>query len=242
MERIKSIHLASDGHLGLQIIFQLLILAFIAVPASLNLMSLNLINWGAFLALILFQYLITQIYFLFSKQNKLSFAKNIVVLIAIEVILFGLMLFGPYTILVKGLLFLQWLLIHLVIGTQNLLPILPPLFIAIEMVIMQNLIEMANANVLVTGFGFISFLFYISLFSWIASFYMERHSMGVEIAGKTSTSNQMLSLLRAFALVAFVIAIALVFLTDGMVMSQGIAYIVLVLVIAIYSTFIKNRI
>ncbi|RPA63642.1 hypothetical protein EF384_01600 [Aerococcus agrisoli] len=241
MQAIKSIHATKNNHFLPQILFQVILLCLLALPAYLNLQSVQTIKWPAFLLLTLFQFLLTHVYFLFSKQKKLSLVKNIVVLGIFEVAMILIMLFSPFTILVKGLLFLQWILIHLVIGTQNLLPILPPLFIAMELVIMQNIMEMANANVLLTGLGFVPFLFYLGTFSWLASLFMDRHSIGIEIAGKKSSTQKVLSILRLVAVVILIIAIALSFITDAVIFSRAIALTVSSLVLCIYGLYLKRQ-
>ncbi len=242
MEAIKSISGPNNNHFLIKGIFQLLIIGLIAIPTYINLQSINTVNWTNFLLLILFQYLLTQLYFLFSKQKALTLVKNMIVLLVFEVVLIGLILFGPFTILAKALLFLQWLLIHLVIGTQNLLPILPPLFIAMEMVIMQNILEMANANVLITGLGITSFLFYLATFSWLSSLFVERQSIGVEIAGQRSNTQRILRLLGMFAVIVLIIAIALSFMTSLMVTSQAITATIITVVLCFYATFLKHKI
>lgn len=242
MQAIKSIHATKNNHFLPQILFQVILLCLLAVPAYLNLQSVHTIKWPAFLILTLFQFLLTHVYFLFSKQKKLSLVKNIVVLAIFEVAMIIIMLFSPFTVLVKGLLFVQWILIHLVIGTQNLLPILPPLFIAIELVIMQNIMEMANANVLLTGLGFIPFLFYLATFAWLASLFMDHHSIGVEIAGKKSSTQKVLSILRMVSVVILIIAIALSFVTDAIILNQAIALTISSLSLCIYGLYLKRKI
>ena len=164
-----------------------------------------------------------------------------IILGVVEIALIAILIFSPVTILAKGLLFLQWLLIHLVIGTHNLLPVLPPLFIAMEMVIMQNIVEMANAQVLLTGLGLIKFLFYLAVFSWLSSLFMDYRSEGVEIAGKKSNSARMMKLLASFAIVVLIIAIAASFIIPESLNGQTIALFIISLVIMIYSLFLKKR-
>jgi len=242
MQAIKSIHATKNNHFLPQILFQVILLCLLAVPAYLNLQSVHTIQWPAFLILTLFQFLLTHVYFLFSKQKKLSLVKNIVVLAIFEVAMIIIILFSPFTVLVKGLLFVQWILIHLVIGTQNLLPILPPLFIAMELVIMQNIMEMANANVLLTGLGFIPFLFYLATFAWLASLFMDRHSIGVEIAGKKSSTQKVLRILRMVSVVILIIAIALNLTTDAIILNQAIALTISSLALCIYGLYLKRKV
>lgn len=241
MASTKSIPSTRNRQLIIPAIFHLLLACLISLPTYMNLYAVSTINWTTFLLLILWQFLLTQVYLLFSKQKGLTLIKNMVVLAIVEVALIAILFFSPVTILVKGLLFLQWLLIHLVIGTHNLLPILPPLFIAMEMVIMQNIIEMANAQVLLTGLGFINFLFYLMVFTWLSSLFTEYRLEGIEIAGKKSNTSRIMKLLAIFAIIILIIAIALSFIiTDG-ITGSNIALIVISVMIMVYSLFFKKN-
>lgn len=241
MEAIKSMAGARNRQIIVPAIFHILLVCLIAVPTLMNLQAVNTINWTTFLLLIFWQFLLTQVYLLFSKQKGLTLIKNMIILGIVEVALIAMLIFSPVTILAKGLLFLQWLLIHLVIGTHNLLPVLPPLFIAMEMVIMQNIMEMANAQVLLTGLGLVNFLFYLAVFAWLSSLFMDYRSEGVEIAGRKSNSARMMKLLASFAVVVLIIAIALSFIIGDAVTGQSIALIVISIVLMIYSLFLKKR-
>ncbi|MEY8371247.1 hypothetical protein AAK938_06865 [Aerococcaceae bacterium 50-4] len=241
MEAIKSMAGARNRQIIVPAIFHILLVCLIAVPTLMNLQAVNTINWTTFLLLIFWQFLLTQVYLLFSKQKGLTLIKNMIILGIVEVALIAMLIFSPVTILAKGLLFLQWLLIHLVIGTHNLLPVLPPLFIAMEMVIMQNIMEMANAHVLLTGLGLVNFLFYLAVFAWLSSLFMDYRSEGVEIAGRKSNSARMMKLLASFAVVVLIIAIALSFIIGDAVTGQSIALIVISIVLMIYSLFLKKR-
>lgn len=240
MEAIKSMAGTRNRQLIVPTIFHLLLACLIAVPAYMNLHAVNTINWTTFLLLVLWQFLLTQVYLLFSKQKGLTLIKNMIVLAIVEVALIAVLFFSPVTILVKGLLGLQWLLVHLVIGTHNLLPILPPLFIAMEMVIMQNIVEMANAQVLLTGLGFINFLFYLAVFAWLSSLFIEYRSEGIEIAGKRSSASRMMKLLAIFAVISLIIAIALSFIITDSITGSNIALIVISVIIMVYSLFLKK--
>ncbi|MGY0837022.1 hypothetical protein ACW66K_06230 [Aerococcus urinaeequi] len=241
MASTKSIPSTRNRQPIIPAIFHLLLACLISLPTYMNLYAVSTINWMTFLLLILWQFLLTQVYLLFSKQKGLTLIKNMVVLAIVEVALIAILFFSPVTILVKGLLFLQWLLIHLVIGTHNLLPILPPLFIAMEMVIMQNIVEMANAQVLLTGLGFINFLFYLAVFTWLSSLFIEYRLEGIEIAGKKSNTSRIMKLLAIFAVISLIIAIALSFMiTDG-ITGSNIALIVISVMIMVYSLFLKKN-
>ncbi len=181
MAAIKSMAGSKNRQILVPAIFHVLLVCLMAVPAFMTLQAVNTINWTNFLLLIFWQFLLTQVYLLFSKQKGLTLIKNMIILGVVEVALIAILIFSPVTILAKGLLFLQWLLIHLVIGTHNLLPVLPHLFIAMEMVIMQNIVEMANAQVLLTGLGLVKFLYYLAVFSWLSSLFMDYRSEGVPI-------------------------------------------------------------
>lgn len=222
-------------------IFHILLACLVAVPTFINLQAVNTINWTVFLLLIFWQFLLTQVYLLFSKQKGLTLIKNMVILAIVEVALIAILIFSPVTILAKGILFLQWLLIHLVIGTHNLLPILPPLFIAMEMVIMQNIVEMTNAQVLLTGIGFINFLFYLAVFAWLSSLFMEYRAEGIEIAGRKSNNSKMMKLLASFAVIVFILAIALTFIISDAASGSTISLMIISIVIMVYSLFLKKK-
>lgn len=241
MAAIKSMAGSKNRQILVPAIFHVLLVCLMAIPAFMTLQAVNTFNWTNFLLLIFWQFLLTQVYLLFSKQKGLTLIKNMIILGVVEVALIAILIFSPVTILAKGLLFLQWLLIHLVIGTHNLLPVLPPLFIAMEMVIMQNIVEMANAQVLLTGLGLIKFLYYLAVFSWLSSLFMDYRSEGVEIAGKKSNSERMMKLLASFAVVVLIIAIAASFIIPESLDSQTIALIIISLVIMVYSLFLKKR-
>ena len=129
MAATKSIAGSKNRQILVIAIFHVLLVCLMAVPALMTLQAVNTINWPNFLLLIFWQFLLTQVYLLFSKQKGLTLIKNMIILGVVEIALIAILIFSPVTILAKGLLFLQWLLIHLVIGTHNLLPVLPPLFI-----------------------------------------------------------------------------------------------------------------
>lgn len=241
MAAIKSMAGSKNRQILIPAIFHVLLVCLMAVPAFMTLQAVNTINWINFLLLIFWQFLLTQVYLLFSKQKGLTLIKNMIILGVVEVVLIAILIFSPVTILAKGLLFLQWLLIHLVIGTHNLLPVLPPLFIAMEMVIMQNIVEMANAQVLLTGLGLIKFLFYLAVFSWLSSLFMDYRSEGVEIAGKKSNSARMMKLLASFAVIVLIIAIPLSFTITDSITGSNIALIVISIIIMVHSLFLKKR-
>jgi hypothetical protein len=241
MEATKSIASSKNRQILIIAIFHVLLVCLMAVPAFMTLQAVNTINWTNFLLLIFWQFLLTQVYLLFSKQKGLTLIKNMIILGVVEIALIAILIFSPVTILAKGLLFLQWFLIHLVIGTHNLLPVLPPLFIAMEMIIMQNIVEMANAQVLLTGLGLIKFLYYLAVFSWLSSLFMDYRAEGVEIAGKKSNSARMMKLLASFAVVVLIIAIAASSIIPESLNSQTIALIIISLVIMVYSLFLKKR-
>src|SRR5699024_4830072 len=241
MAATKSIAGSKNRQILVIAIFHVLLVCLMAVPALMTLQAVNTINWPNFLLLIFWQFLLTQVYLLFSKQKGLTLIKNMIILGVVEIALIAILIFSPVTILAKGLLFLQWLLIHLVIVTHNLLPVLLTLFIAMEMIIMQNIVEMANALVLLTGLGLIKFLFYLAVFSWLSSLFMDYRAEGVEIAGKKSNSARMMKLLASFAVMVLIIAIAASSIIPESLNSQTIALIIISLVIMIYSLFLKKR-
>ncbi|MGH2102717.1 hypothetical protein ACRCJN_08210, partial [Aerococcus urinaeequi] len=87
----------------------------------------------------------------------------------------------------------------------------------------------------------IKFLFYLAVFSWLSSLFMDYRSEGVEIAGKKSNSARMMKLLASFSVIVLIIAIAASFIMPESLNGQTIALIIISIVMMIYSLFLKKK-
>lgn len=157
--------------LGLQMIFQLIFLALITWPPYNVSQSIDAFNWPLFLSQLLFQFLLNQCFFLFSRQRDASLIQNPLLLLLSEALLIVIIVgyFSLYDSSAGQLLLVQWILLHTTFVSIKLMPISTALIFSGQIIIYQKLLEMTQTRLLWDNQIIFYFLLYFGLLAIIKS-------------------------------------------------------------------------
>lgn len=136
--------------LGMQTLFQVILLALMTWPPFLVSQSLHAINWRLFLPQLLFQFLLNQCFFLFSRQRDLAVLQTPLLLLGGELLLLTIIFshFQQGFSTAGQLLVVQWLLVHTALASMRLLPLSTFIVYSGQIVIYQKILEMTQTYLL----------------------------------------------------------------------------------------------